>query len=124
MALSKRQPITRREYLAQSQGKDPSPFKLGEVQYVQVENDIWVANMIGQHGVRRFRKKPPVRYEAIRQGLQKVANKAEELDATIHMPRIGSGLAGGKWERIEQIIREELSGKGCHVTVYDLPVST
>lgn len=35
------------------------------------------------------------------------------------MPRIGCGLAGGKWERIEPIILEELVAKGVEATVYD-----
>jgi hypothetical protein len=36
------------------------------------------------------------------------------------MPRIGCGLAGGKWEEIEPIIDEELISIGVVVTVYDL----
>ena len=40
--------------------------------------------------------------------------------ASVHMPRIGCGLAGGKWELIEQIIKEELITKEIAVTVYDL----
>lgn len=43
-----------------------------------------------------------------------------EQKASIHMPRIGCGLAGGKWEVIEQIIKEELIDKEIAVTVYDL----
>ena len=35
------------------------------------------------------------------------------------MPRIGCGLAGGKWERIEPIITQNLSRKGLEVYVYD-----
>jgi hypothetical protein len=35
------------------------------------------------------------------------------------MPRIGCGLAGGKWEEIEPLIKEELSAKGIKTVVYD-----
>jgi hypothetical protein len=35
------------------------------------------------------------------------------------MPRIGCGLAGGKWERIEPLVVSALSAKGVAVTVYD-----
>ena len=63
---------------------------------------------------------PPIRYEAVRQCLKKVALFAMEQKASIHMPRIGCGLAGGKWELIEQIIKEELIDKEIAVTVYDL----
>jgi len=37
----------------------------------------------------------------------------------VHMPRIGCGLAGGKWEKIEPIILSELIDKGINVFVYD-----
>jgi hypothetical protein len=37
------------------------------------------------------------------------------------MPRIGCGLAGGTWDQIEMIIREELIARNIAVYVYDLP---
>jgi hypothetical protein len=36
------------------------------------------------------------------------------------MPRIGCGLAGGKWEEIGKIVEEEVANIGVSVTVYDL----
>jgi hypothetical protein len=48
-----------------------------------------------------------------------VAEKARELNASVHMPRIGCGLAGGKWEKIEPIIQKHLCDGGIDVTVYD-----
>ena len=41
------------------------------------------------------------------------------LEASVHMPRIGCGLAGGKWEEIEPIITDELTSQGIEVSVYD-----
>jgi hypothetical protein len=35
------------------------------------------------------------------------------------MPRIGCGLAGGDWSRIEPLIEEQLCARGVQVTVYD-----
>jgi hypothetical protein len=35
------------------------------------------------------------------------------------MPRIGCGLAGGKWERVEPLIVARLVGADVPVTVYD-----
>jgi O-acetyl-ADP-ribose deacetylase (regulator of RNase III) len=52
--------------------------------------------------------KPPVRYEAIAKGLQPVAEFAQQHGASVHMPHIGCGLAGGKWEEIEPIIERTL----------------
>ena len=101
-------------------GTDP-PFELGQVQMVEVEPQLWVANMIGQRDVRTQDGVPPVRYEAIRQGLQHVADFALSANASVHMPRIGCGLAGGTWSEVEQAIEETLCQQAVSVTVYDLP---
>ena len=92
---------------------------LGEVQFVQVESDVYVANMIGQHGMYPKDGIPPIRYDAIRQCLRRVCKFAKENNASIHSPRFGAGLAGGSWDLIEQIINEELIDRGIEVTIYD-----
>jgi hypothetical protein len=46
---------------------------------------------------------------------------AHERAASVHMPRIGCGLAGGEWGRVESIVRDTLCAEGIEVTVYDLP---
>jgi O-acetyl-ADP-ribose deacetylase (regulator of RNase III) len=63
---------------------------------------------------------PPIRYHSLRKALAEVATQSKIRQASVHMPRIGTGLAGGKWENIEPIIREELIGKGVSVYIYDL----
>jgi O-acetyl-ADP-ribose deacetylase (regulator of RNase III) len=57
-------------------------------------------------------------------GLASVRRFANEHSASIHMPRIGAGLAGGRWEDIACIIDAELVAHHVAVTVYDLPAST
>jgi O-acetyl-ADP-ribose deacetylase (regulator of RNase III) len=94
-------------------------FHLGAAQFVQVEPTIWVANMIGQHGMKTGSKGPPIRYDAVEACLKKVAERAKELGASVHMPRIGCGLAGGKWEKIEPIIERTLLASQIEVFVYD-----
>lgn len=89
------------------------------MQLVQVRPDTWVANMVGQRGTRTGSGGPPIRYEAIEHCLALLAAHATELGASVHMPRIGCGLAGGKWSRIEPLIRDGLCAKGIPVTVYD-----
>jgi len=96
-------------------------FDLGAVQLVQVEDDVWVANMIAQHGMRSGAQgQPPIRYEAVEEALGKLAAEAKERRASVHMPRIGCGLAGGRWEMIEPIIERTLCQSGVEVFVYDL----
>lgn len=99
-----------------------SDFTLGAVQLVPVQADLWAANMIGQHGIaRRGRTDPPVRYTAVTTALQALAVHCSRLDASVHMPRIGTGLAGGSWARIEPLLQHHLLAHGIPVTVYDLP---
>ncbi|MBX7227033.1 MAG: hypothetical protein K1X55_13450, partial [Chitinophagales bacterium] len=62
---------------------------------------------------------PPIRYDAILSGLNKVGTFAIGKKASIHMPRIGCGLAGGKWEHIEPLILKSLIDLNIPVTVYD-----
>ncbi|MEY9864199.1 O-acetyl-ADP-ribose deacetylase (regulator of RNase III) [Catenulispora sp. GAS73] len=95
-------------------------FALGAVQLVPVAEDLFVANMIGQHGDRPRPGNPPVRYAAIETALTALGGRALDLGATVHMPRIGCGLAGGQWELIEPLIEERLAARGVAVTVYDL----
>lgn len=118
LAVSKRWSEPEKEY--KKWYKDGSNFQLGEVQFIQVSEDIYVANMIGQRDIRRGKSGTPIRYEAVDKCLEKVSEKALELGATVHMPRIGCGLAGGKWEEIEKLIDKNISSKSIDVYVYDI----
>lgn len=98
---------------------DDGRFALGQIQIVQVKPDIWVVNMIAQEGMRTGSKGPPIRYPALLQCLKRVAKLAEEKGASVHMPRIGTGLAGGKWERVEPLLREALEYVDVYVYDFD-----
>ncbi|MGX1134593.1 O-acetyl-ADP-ribose deacetylase (regulator of RNase III) [Streptomyces glaucescens] len=119
VAISRRWPQPEAAYRAWHRERATNDFALGATQFVQVEPYVWVANMIGQRGIRTGSKGVPVRYEAIDTALGRLADKALELDASVHMPRIGCGLAGGKWSRVEPLITERLVRRGVPVTVYD-----
>lgn len=96
------------------------PFTLGEIQLVSVESDITVANMIAQQGLRHFHKPCPLRYEALDECLSLLGADVRRIEASVHMPRIGCGLGGGRWEEVEPIIVKQLIGRGIPVFVYDL----
>jgi O-acetyl-ADP-ribose deacetylase (regulator of RNase III) len=124
MGVSARWPEARRQYQRWYQNADgeSAGLRLGMVQFVPVGNGIEVVNMVGQHGVRQQRyAPPPIRYWALAACLKSVASIAIEKHASVHMPRIGCGLAGGTWDRVEPLIVEHLVERGVPTTVYDLP---
>lgn len=112
LALSRRWPEPEAAYRAWHRHRAHNDFGLGAAQFVQVEKYVWVANLIGQRGIRTGSKGVPVRYEAIDTGLARLATKAAELDASVHMPRIGCGLVSGNWSRVEPLIMRRLVERG------------
>ncbi|MCL2424071.1 MAG: macro domain-containing protein [Micrococcales bacterium] len=118
LALFRHWPQPERAYSDWYRSKDG--FALGEIQLVEVRDHLWVANMIGQHGIKRGSNGPPIRYPAVESCLEKVAAEALRLEASVHMPRIGCGLAGGTWDKIEPIILQTLAEQDVEVYVYDL----
>jgi O-acetyl-ADP-ribose deacetylase (regulator of RNase III) len=120
LALSKRWSRPESEYrgLATRFGAD---IPLGLVQYVSVGPGVMVANIIAQDN-RRPRAIPLV-YEALLKGFKDLAGHALSLRASVQMPRIGCGIAGGQWEKVEPLIEATLCKAGVPVTVYDLPIA-
>ena len=105
-------------------------FALGNVQFAAYDphanlwpsDELIVANMIAQHGIRRSPKAPRATdYDALHSCLDQVAELAYTRQIPVHMPRIGTGLGGGRWSEIEPIILDTLVSCGIDVTVYDLP---
>lgn len=124
MALSDRWKRPEREYLRWHR-ESPEGLLLGAMQLVPVEDDVMVANIVGQHGIRRGPDgTPPIRYDAIAQGFGYISTYAavnHDRNVSVHMPRIGCSLAGGSWARIEPLIDLEFVSRGIPVTVYDWP---
>jgi len=122
LSLSRKWKQPEAEYRKWAQGKlDYKPFKLGQVQFVKVEKDIVVANMIGQHDIRPHNGIPPIRYGAVDECLKKVAELALKYKASVHLPYLmGAGLAGGDWNEIEKLIVKNLCEKDIDVYIYDI----
>ena len=76
-----------------------------------IKYKIVLANMIAQHGIYKDEDgNPPIRYDSLKRCLGKLKKEAIKMNASIHMPRIGAGLAGGDWKIIEEIINDKLEG--------------
>lgn len=98
---------------------DTIPYVLGDYEIVRVDVDISVANIIGQEGVGvKPNQPPPIRYYAVHHALKDIATHAKLLNGSIHMPRIGCGLAGGDWTIMEAVIKSAVPDD-VPVIVYD-----
>ena len=119
VAVSKRWKEPEADFRAWYKGRNENDFALGAVRFVPVEDELWVGNMIGQHTIRATPDGPPIRYDAVKEALGRVGDFALDRGASVHMPRIGCGLAGGTWDRIGPIVQSELLARGVETFVYD-----
>lgn len=102
------------------------PSKLGtytKVIYKNGENVKVGYNLYGQY--KYGTDEQHIDYKAIRKGLKSIVwtldlAKATGFKAKIGLPKIGCGLAGGDWDIVQTIIKEELVNKGFEVFVYTL----
>jgi hypothetical protein len=91
--------------------------RLGNVQYVNVATDqqykytLTVANMISQNKLISPKNHRPLNYAAlvycmsnVRNMALKLKNSVEGTSVEIHAPKFGSGLAGGNWNFILDLI--------------------
>lgn len=90
--------------------------KLGYVQFISVfknsltHNELVISNMIAQNGTISKKNPRPLNYEYLVKCMLEVRKYAEDLkqkseqNVEIHCPKFGSGLAGGNWLFIENLI--------------------
>ena len=129
VALSKKWARPEAEYRRwMSEAATKNVKLLGAMQFVPVERDIWVANIVGQHGMGRGADgSPPIRYEALSRGLSFIAQYAcdhPEKRVSVHAPRLGCGLAGASWSQVEPLLDRHFVLRNIPVTIYDWPGGT
>ena len=91
--------------------------KLGQTQFITVKTDkvyrhsIVFANMIAQHKLINLSNKRPLNYGAlvycmseVRSFAKKLQNNSDKCNIEIHCPKFGSGLAGGNWSFVSDLI--------------------
>lgn len=110
LAISRRRSEPDRAYRDRHRERAGNDFGLGATQLVQVRPDVWVANMVAQRGIRSVSSGPPIRYDVVARCLTTIAEYVLQLGASVHLPRIGCGLTGGRRERIEPVIAENFAG--------------
>lgn len=99
--------------------EDPLNLKLGHSKVCQVKPEIFVNSMVAQRGYG-YSNTSRVNYEALEKCFQQLCLFCKEKRATVHMPRIGTGEAGGSWEIISELLEETICKNKIPVTVYCL----
>ena len=97
-----------------------SDFRLGNTYHFQVADDLWLFQMVAQHGFGPSRL-PRIRYGSLKACLDNLATFAQERRATIHIPRLGAGQGQAIWSIVSELVDASLCSRGIPVTVYDLP---
>jgi len=103
----------------------PLGLNLGDVFFGLVEDaQILIASMIGQDGTVSDINPKPVKYYALMRGMVETRAYATGCafrgsPIVFHCPKFGSDLAGGKWEFIEELIKEIWVDAGFDVVVYE-----
>lgn len=83
---------------------------------------VWIGHLLAQHGLPGRGNRAPIRYDALANALRTAAVARPVFDpvASVHMPRIGCGYAGGTWDKVEPLI-EAAFGPEVNIYVYNLP---
>lgn len=107
------------------------PFELGETRHdlvaggsVGSNEDVWVSHMLAQQGLPNSKNRRPLRYDALGHCLWEVGKLAKTVHASVHMPRIGCGLAGGRWSIVQELISDSFCWDDIPVYVYDIGSGT
>ena len=98
----------------------PREKRLGNVIFSNATDDIVIASLVAQEGFGPS-EFPRIRYSALERCLQTVTERAKNIGASIHMPKIGTGAARGDWGTIEEMLDDAMVRTGLSVTIYDLP---
>ena len=99
-------------------------FKLGQVQFVNVGDNTVVVNMIAQSTPGGYKGFPPIRYQSLEECLLRIRDRIIKAmkrggKFSLHGPKFGSGLAGGDWFKIEEIILRVFKDVDVDFTIYD-----
>lgn len=123
LALSKHYPEAKKSYLSWS--KDLKAFELGNFDFCQVNSNerVYVGNMLAQEYIKQNNhdQNQYLSYEKLKECLSKVADFALVNRLSVQCPLIGSGLAGGDWNLISEMLIEYICSKKihCHVVKLD-----
>ncbi len=94
-------------------------LKLGTVGFIQVDTNLFVANMVGQKGTISKKNPKPWHAKATEKCLTTVAEFAKDRELDISMPEIGGNLGGADFEvEVLPIIERVFSSFSQAVYIY------
>lgn len=108
--IAARWPHAKGEYL-QWISRDPP---LGSVLWSRISDTDAIAHILAQRGLPSWQNRQPLDLDALALGLRTVAASVPST-VSVHMPRLGCGLARGRWERVLPIVERELGAFECYV---------
>ena len=97
-------------------------LRLGNAHVFNASNDLAVFSMVAQKGLPDPRRRT-IRYAHLAACLDELAGLSSRTAASVHMPLIGTGYAGGSWDVVRDLLNRHLVRRGVGVTVYSLPGS-
>lgn len=121
-ALGARYPQAARAFRAWTIAS-PDNLWLGRTHTVELrdgDRTVTVVSMVAQHGFGPG-EVTRLRYDALHVTLTAVADLAQGTGATVHIPRIGAGQAGGRWDLIESDLAAVIADRGIGLVVHTLP---
>lgn len=109
-AVAKKYPIVKEKYKDwyATSLRNSHHFHLGNISAVRVNAHLTFINMLAQDGYKSILNPVPLDYKALELCLKNL-NAYNKDRIPIWMPKIGAGLGGGNWERIETLINTCLS---------------
>lgn len=112
-AVRRRWPSVQQDFITWS----ASGLELGAVHFSAAAPGVTVASIVAQVGYGPS-PRPRLRYEALERGLERLAEFARQHDASLHVPQLGAGQAGGNWSAIHAMLDRAVLSRGVDVTVY------
>ena len=101
----------------------PENLRLGKIHVCEQRDGDRVVNIVSMVAQQGFGPGAVTRlhYDALHDTLAAVADLAQRTGATVHVPRIGAGQAGGRWDLIENDLAAVIADKGIGLVVHTLP---
>lgn len=79
--------------------------QLGDVQFVQITDSIYVCNMFSQKYYGKDKGMLYTNYDAMEKGFRTINDKSKELGLPIYIPfKIGCGYGNGDWTKVHSLI--------------------